>query len=76
MLSHNILRGQCPPPQTWSIQVLSKEHLASAVPAHLLAVVLMREIKEQGYDGGISRFHYVVKEDSTPHLSWTEKYAA
>ena len=32
-----------------------KERIESALPIHLSAVVMMREIKEHGYDGGITR---------------------
>jgi len=32
-----------------------KERIESAMPIHLSAVVMMREIKEHGYDGGITR---------------------
>jgi transposase len=31
------------------------ERIGSAMPIHLSAVVIMREIKEQGYEGGITR---------------------
>jgi len=32
-----------------------KERIESAMPIHLSAVVILREIKEKGYDGGITR---------------------
>ncbi len=32
-----------------------KKRIESALPIHLSAVVILREIKEQGYDGGITR---------------------
>lgn len=32
-----------------------KERIESALPVHLSAVVMMREIKQHGYDGGITR---------------------
>jgi len=32
-----------------------KERIESALPIHLSAVVILREIKEHGYDGGITR---------------------
>ena len=32
-----------------------KERIESALPIHLSAVVILREIKEKGYDGGITR---------------------
>ncbi|MBL1258978.1 MAG: IS21 family transposase [Thiotrichaceae bacterium] len=38
-----------------------KQRIASATPVHLSAVVLMREIKAKGYEGGITRLrHYLV----------------
>ena len=46
-----------------------KERVALAAPVHLSAVVLMREIKEQGYDGGITRlrqFLVDLRGSSTP----------
>ena len=36
-------------------KIYIKERIESALPIHLSAVVIMREIKEQGYDGGITR---------------------
>ncbi|MEE9303408.1 MAG: IS21 family transposase [Thiotrichaceae bacterium] len=36
-------------------KVYIKERIESALPIHLSAVVIMREIKEQGYDGSITR---------------------
>jgi len=39
-----------------------KQRLADAAPVRLSAVVIMREIKEKGYTGGISRLrHYLVE---------------
>jgi len=32
-----------------------KERIESALPIHLSAVVILREVKEKGYDGGITR---------------------
>ncbi len=39
-----------------------KERVALAVPIHLSAVVLLREIKAQGYDGGITRLRQFLVE--------------
>jgi len=38
-----------------SFKAYIKQRIESALPIHLSAVVIMREIKEQGYDGGITR---------------------
>ncbi|MFQ5356725.1 MAG: IS21 family transposase, partial [Mariprofundaceae bacterium] len=39
-----------------------KQRIALAVPVHLSAVVLLREIQEQGYDGGCTRLRQFLAE--------------
>ena len=47
-----------------------KERIEAASPIHLSAVVIMREIKEQGYNGGITRLReHLVQFTGQSHYS-------
>lgn len=46
-----------------------KQRIESASPIHLSAVVIMREIKEQGYEGGITRLRQYLVQLRGSHVT-------